>query len=354
MSSNTEINTNNLKGMTLEIARYYNDLSQSIKSQLEAILPYFKDDSKVYSCYKRLYNATKGKLSRKILLYCSILEEVSCRELFKEKWFGLVFCYNNRGEEIKLIKPIARQWRACITEGRMSDGTVCVVKFYLSEKRSTSYEINIYKKLKEKGCPDLPFFISGYKFMELPVLVLEKLSPLSSKDNEFDVMSDVLRQLQVLNTFACHSDLKPGNVMAKRSKGKTKYTMIDLGGCATERLSYGFKRFVWTPIAASQPPHVRGQITSAYYDLLELTCVGKAIQVWRTEPKGTKKRTSLKTGYTGKLLRYYERVKECNPKHVKPSDYEDLIKILQGPEDTLYTSESEIESLIDSETETES
>src|SRR5690606_12046539 len=67
---------------------------------------------------------------------------------------------------------------------------------------------------------------------------------------------------------ACHSDIKPDNIMKRRSN-KWEYFLIDLGSISYEKDSYGYIRNSFTFGYCSQVAF-KGQITTNKYDLIEL------------------------------------------------------------------------------------
>ena len=165
---------------------------------------------------------------------------------------------------------------------------------------------------------------------------MEKLFPITKDDNEFEVALEVMKQLVYLHQFGIHNDIKPGNIMKRIVNGKPKYLLIDYGGVATQRLSYGFKRWIWSPKWTSQELHGKNQVTTAKNDFIELVYTMKTIQNMRNgedkrhrRNKDGEEEDNIRTGFVGRLAKLHDRVEQVNPKDIKEEDYLDIIRILE-------------------------
>lgn len=316
-----------------DIVAYYHNLPPPLKKQLSLLSSEFEDDPDVKSLanelYRRAYRYYKRNSYRtttlnlkKIAHRIAMLRSIPSGDLLDEKWFPYVSCYDHRGHTVTLEKEITHGRYVYVIQGKLDGEIPVVVKWYQSNRRDTLYEISIYKRLRKMGC-DTPWFSSSYRFWEAPVLVMEKLHPLSKDDNEFVVASEIMQQLTYLHQFGVHNDIKPNNIMKRISRGKAKYFLIDHGGVATVRLSYGYKRWIWSPKWTSQKMHAPNQVTTAKNDFLELAYTMKTIQNWRT---GDDK---IRSGFSGRLAKFVERVEKINPRDITEKDYTDLMKILQ-------------------------
>jgi hypothetical protein len=311
----------------------YRNLPEPLKKQLAKLQEKFEDESEIKSLANELYRKAYrqyGKTSyrsttlnlKKIALRMAMLRAIPSDTLLHSRWFPHVTAYDHRGHLVRLEKEIAQGRHVYVIAGKLDNEIPVVVKWYQSNRRDTLYEISIYKRLRKMGC-DTPWFSSSYRFWDFPVLVMEKLHSLTKEDDEFEMAIQVLQQLTYLHQFGIHNDIKPGNVMKRLVDGKPKYLMIDHGGVATQKYQYGYRRFIWSPKFTSQKPHESNQITTAKHDFLELGICMKAIQNMRTGE------SKVRSGFTGKLKKFMDRVELINQKDVKSSDYEDLIKILQ-------------------------
>lgn len=185
-----------------------------------------------------------------------------------------IYAYDGKGNKIYLLKSLAISYDQNIWLGKLisSDKSVkdkeVVLKWTLQE---TQTEIDNWATVKSLGIPT-PIIAGNFKLMDFPVIVLEKLYPLDATDDPYKVGKSVLKDLSKLHKVCCHSDLKPDNVMKFFPEAKNQeviYYIIDYGSTSTEKLHYGYRRRVWTPLYKSQVP-MRNQVTTAKYDLLEL------------------------------------------------------------------------------------
>jgi serine/threonine protein kinase len=207
-----------------------------------------------------------------------------------------------------------------VIQGTLNDKEVCI-KYYKSEKRDIGYEISIYEYLDTLGV-NLPWYSTEFYVLDHKVLVIEKLEKLSSHDDEYQMAHDIVSQLRKVKCRGVHSDIKPSNIMKKEGQ----YTLIDFGGFTREKLEHGYRRWVWTEQWTSQRMHEKKQITTPKHDLVELCFSIKHIQNLKSGKKSDDKNT--KSGFSGRLLKFHERVMKINPKHVKDEDYLDLLDIL--------------------------
>lgn len=311
----------------------YRNLPEPLKKQLAKLQDKFEDDSEIKSVANELYRKAYrqyGKNSfrsttmnlKKIAVRMAMLRAIPSDTLLRSKWFPFVYAYDHRGHVVHLEKEIAEGRHVYVIGGKLDNDIPVVVKWYQSNRRDTLYEISIYKRLRKIGC-DTPWFSSSYRFWDFPVLVMEKLHSMNKDDDEFEMAAQIIQQLTFLHQFGIHNDIKPGNVMKRIVDGKPKYLLIDHGGVATQRLSYGYRRWIWSPRFALQKCHESNQITTAKNDFLELGVCMKAVQNMRTGE------SKVKTGFTGKLKKFMDRCELINPKDIKTQDYDDLIKILQ-------------------------
>jgi len=316
-----------------DIVSHYRHLPEPLKKQLSKLEDRFREDSEIKSLANGLYRKAykhHGKSSyrslnldlRRIAFRMAMLKAIPSDMLLESKWFPYVSCYDHRGHTVRLEKEIAQGRHVYVISGKLDNEIPVVVKWYQSNKRDTLYEISIYKRLRKMNC-DTPWFSSSYRFWDFPVLVMEKLQSLTKEDNEFEMMIQIIKQLIDLHTFGIHNDIKPGNIMKRVTNGVSKYLLIDHGGVATQRLQYGYRRWIWSPKWTCQTPHASNQITTAKHDFIELGYTAKTMQNWRTGDDRIRK------GFTGKLAKYMDRVEQINVKDVRPEDYQDLIKILE-------------------------
>jgi serine/threonine protein kinase len=308
------------------VEKYYN-LPPALRNQLRKIHHIFINDKDVNHKFKRFLNELSledrenNSIKRKVFRLC-IFEETTPRFLIQSHFISLLICYSDDNAIIPLIKILKANRHSSIFESKLKDLPI-VVKYYQSSKRDCTYELGIYDKLKEMDS-DLPWYTDKFKFWENPVIVMERLYPITKYDDEYKLGISVISQLKYLHKFAIHCDIKPQNVM-KRINGTTcHYLLIDYGGATTDKLGHGYRRWLWSPKWTSQPSHKSNQIVTEKNDFLELGFTMKAIQNWHTQ----KDDGECQSGFTGRLKKYMDRVKRIDPTNIDSSIYSDLIDIL--------------------------
>lgn len=332
----------------------YNNLPTIAKKQLIDLIPHFADNKKIRASSEYLTDKYKIK-DKKIAVSMAIIDKVPTKVLLNPKFYDVVKAFDPRGNYVTLSKVISKGDRVRLVEGllQVADGAKypVIVKWYKAENRDTTYEINVYREMRRRGAT-IPWISSGFIVHTSRVLIMEPLLPLTAEDNEFEMAAEVLEQLRVLNRFAIHNDLKPGNIMKRNPKGKlptdeitiqqagkdAKYLVIDYGGVATKRLGYGYRRWCRSPRWSSEPMGVHDQITTARADFIELGYTMKTMQCWRSGEvqKGrigdscNYKVDPYRNGFKGKLAIYMKRAFAVDPKNILDKDYDDLIAILKA------------------------
>lgn len=315
----------------MELIESYKELPTPLRYQLKALVEVFADDPNVRDYYRKALNKCKtiqgGNRERlmKRLILMSILMVIPTPTVLEPKFFSTVFAYNDKNA-IYFSKCLKTGRHVKVMEGKLKD-TPVIVKWYESHKRDTSSEVEIYSKLNNCNCPRMPWYKSDYQVWDAPVLVVEKLKPLTWEDNEYKLGYHILSQLECLHRFGVHCDLKPLNIMKRAiGRGEFEYTMIDFGGVTTEKLEHGYRRWLWSPKWTSQKSHEKRQICTAKEDLIELGFVMKAVQNWKVNRKID--HGEYKRGYHGRLLKYMKYVGNINPTNISSKVYRDLMEIL--------------------------
>ncbi len=311
----------------MNVSRDYKKLPSSVRSQLKKLQPTFGSHRRVL----KFVDAVSRKSSittdnKKQAIRLGIYNNINVRRILKDEHIRSVFAYSPDGNKIQMKSILDRKTHAILMIGKYQANdeahrTDVVIKLYKSSKRDTEYEIELYKKLKKTGC-DMPWFLDGYKILNVPVLVMEKLDSVSCDDDEFRLAIDILKQLRYLHKFAIHNDIKPGNIM-KRGE---KFLLIDHGGDAIERLKYGYRRRVWSPKFTCQKKSEPDQVTTPVHDFIELGYTMKYLQ----NERNNNLKASCQDNFTGKLKKYMNQVDKINLKNVTSEDYDILIKILRS------------------------
>ena len=313
------------KNMT--ILEYYKKLPKILRKQLKSLEPSFQYDHDVTPVARDLQRRYGNDMRnnpkiRNIALRIAMLKVISPIYLLTKKWFPYVCVYDNESDNtITLKKLIKMEDNVAVLKGITNGGMSVIVKWFGSPKRTTEYELNVYKKLQKMKCP-LPEFCLTCYFWNTRVLVMEVLEPLEDYDDEFRMGREVLDQLRYLHKFAVHNGLKPDNVMKKKIDGIYQYFLIDYGGVAQEKFRYGYKRWLWSPHWTCQPKRTPNQVTTPKHDFIELGYTMKAIQNLRTG------KDDVRSHYKGKLKDYMYAVESMDARRIKDSDYDSLISIL--------------------------
>jgi hypothetical protein len=279
---------------------------------------------------------------------CAISRHLDIRDVLNDDNFGMFRCYNNKGSVIVLDSVIRSESSVFVAKGHMLESGICVVvKYYKSGSsgEDITYEMDCYKKLRAIA-DDMIWISTSYKIMGYPVLVMEELDVLTGLDNEYHVGRDILRQLQLVHKFGFYGSCKPENFI----RNGNSYYLIDFGYfCDTpvadnsgdhkssgdrkalssgDRKALCYKRKGTNPkfgnLAEKQSR--RGLVGYHSDDLMELAFSIRGIQLMRSGEKITWK--SLRSGYTGPLLKFMEEIKKVEHQVLTERDYDRFYKIL--------------------------
>lgn len=320
----------------------YELLPGNLKSQLDNIYRSFIDNEKVQKRYRQYIKKNSGlkKKDQRKYFKMSILETMSTMEILQPKWYPFISCYseheNSHHGSIQLLKLIKTGKHACVIEGLLEytlgkSAKVMhkpvIIKWYQSAKRNITYECDAYKKLEELGCP-VPWFSTCYQAWNSPVLVMEKLANLSPNDDECIMGIHVIDQLRYLHTFAVHCDIKPQNIMKRKTENGNEYLLIDFGGISRDRLGDGYRRWVWSERWASQESHVKDQQVTCKADFIELAYTMQAVANWKKTH--TRNDGQYKTVFNSKIKKYLDYVNTQieDGIRIKDKHYDNLIRIL--------------------------
>jgi len=220
---------------------------------------------------------------------------------------GLFYAIDYQGNKVILTKKLGVQPGQNVFEGLLirknNNNLEVVLKWTDAEDDAVGNEIQNWADFiatyTSKGqVPDTPYIDDNFYMFGYQVMVIEKLEPLTEavKDDLANFTAQILDQLQHLHEFACHSDIKPDNILKRI--GQEKYFIIDLGGISRKPLGYGYARAAYTPNFTSQLNFFRTIITPKY-DLLEL---GFVLSYFTTE-------------LTSLTLMMFEQRKETDPNY---------------------------------------
>ena len=229
---------------------------------------------------------------------------------------GIFYAIDYQGNKVVLTKRLGNQPMQNVFLGKLiyADGypsLEVIIKWSEFSDDPVSAEIQnwadfINTYTSKEQVPDTPYIDDNFYMFTHQMMVIEKLEPLTDavKDDLVNFTAQILDQLQHLHEFACHSDIKPDNILKRI--GQEKYFIIDLGGISKDKLYYGYARAAYTPNFTSQINFFRTIITPKY-DLLEF---GFVLSYFTTELDGF-------------AMMFYELRKETDPafwRYVLPSD----------------------------------
>lgn len=335
----------NAERVTLD--ELYRALPQALVSSIERVSVQLLHDKSV----KRLlseYNFKKMDLFRAYAcIIVTLLDSFHPLYMFDYRWKEQVLGYidpSKSGEYryFRLVSTIKNNKGAKILEGLLmktpndhSTAKPIVVK--ASYTKAITMEMQTYTVLRKMGCP-VPWFSVNYSYWGHPVLVMEKLLPITyDKDNVRTVCKNVVEQLRYVHKIGVHCDIKPGNIMKKRiSKGKKSryyYYIIDYGGIAIEECNLPgpiryFKRHTHTEMFSSQRS-AKDRKCQAVNDLLELGYTLNYIAWKKTGVSEKIVQEKFRREYSGvckEYMRYVTKVVRNGP--VTEQTYEDILEIM--------------------------
>lgn len=265
-------------------------------------------------------------LTKACLLYTLYMFHME--QYLKCKCMTKLKCYSpTTGDVFTVEGEIMRGTHVTVLHGRSSavvKGAMTPVVIKWSGCRDVLPEIKVYNDLKAAGC-EVPW-VAEYKLVGEKAMVMQRLRPLNSKDNAYEVGRQILKQLAVLHEkVGVHNDIKPDNIMAldavdekKGEKKATKYFLIDHGGVTITKLGPGYRRRIWTRHYTAQRPHVHDQLTSAKYDFIELAYTIQSLLHWHKERETIHLETSeIQSGFEGPLADYMELATRLSETHEK-------------------------------------
>lgn len=302
---------------------------------LEEYFKQFKKQKDVREYYEMKREDKRFDKLKKYILLNGIIKYGDYKCIFDNKNMDIkkIHVTNKHGHMIQLDRILEMKSHAIlICATLVKEQQPVIVKYYHKGERNVDEENYYYAKLRNLGV-DLPWCSTTFTMFGQPILVLEKLEPLTASDNEYQMGFDILQQLKTLHTFTCHSDLKLGNVM--KISGTNKYTVIDFGGCPREKYKKGHKqgwiRRCHTPLVTSQKRGVHGQVMTQWHDLIELCYTMKMIQNLRDPKTACQKDATndyVRNGFTGKLKSCVDYIQSLNKYNIQPEHYEQFAKIM--------------------------
>lgn len=274
----------------ITLGEVYRNLPQSLISSIERVSHQLLHDRSVKSVLKNYDFANMDTFNAYICIIVTLLDSLHPLYMFDCRWKEQVLGYINpikvsQYRYIRLVDTIKNNKGAKILAALLmrtpSDyGTAKSIVVKASYTSAILTEMETYIQLRRMGCP-LPWFSVNYSYWGHPVLVMEKLEPITfDKEDVRTVCRNVIEQLRYVHQIGVHCDIKPGNIMKKclshtgSKKHRYYYYIIDYGGIATQEYkSHGpiryFKRHTHTELFSSQRS-AKERKCQAVNDLLEL------------------------------------------------------------------------------------
>jgi len=160
----------------------------------------------------------------------------------------------------------------------------------------------------------------GWNFEGLPVLMMDKMEKINSKDDPYLVGVDVLKFLQSFHKIGCHSDIKRDNIL-KNTDGK--YSLIDFAHISLQKKGHGYLRIAFPRVGFYKPSF--GHVTTYREDLIELAFTINSL-ILDEEDESI---FNVDEECEPILWQYLEHVRLLPEKYPGDIDYSELISILE-------------------------
>jgi len=267
---------------------------------------------------------------------------------------NILYAYNNCGDRIYIqnilrfddeqhvgqgiltkYNPKMCQHVICSSDETVNKCSMWVVKWNVKEDGAqvTEREVENWRKIENTGA-SIPNILEGFKILDFPVLVMESLEQLDPNDFNQKLVMTIASFIEKIIPLGVLNNLKPSNILKRINKSNTQtettYFVADVAGMTTEPLSYGFKRFTWSPQWTSQVVDAN-TITTVKNDLIEFGYVLN----WLS--RGNETQDEQKSVEISENVRILERPQEVsewinksqniNEQDIKMSDWIALKKI---------------------------
>lgn len=272
------------------IDEVYKYLPQALVSSVERVSHHLIHDRSVKDVLKEYDFNNMDTFRAYVCIIVTLLDSLHPLYMFDCRWKEQVLGYINPSKVsqyayVKLVSTVKNNKGAKILEALLmrTPGDYTTAKTVVVKASYTSAiltEMETYMQLRRMGCP-LPWFSVNYCFWGHPILVMEKLEPITFEKEDIRLIcKNVVDQLRYIHQFGVHCDIKPANIMKKlmtvpgSKKRRYYYYLIDYGGIATQEYkSTGpiryFKRHTHTELFSSQRS-AKDRKCQAVNDLIEL------------------------------------------------------------------------------------
>jgi hypothetical protein len=249
-----------------------------------------------------------------------------------------IYVYHPLGDKIIIDQILRFDNEQHVAIGKMvGSATEWVIKWNVHEEdqmgeKLTREEISRWKTLKNMGA-EVPTLLDGFMILDFPVLVMEKLEALEPQDYNQKLVLSVISFIEKIHPMGVLNNLKPPNILKKIKGDETKYYIADIGMMTTEEKNYGYQRFSWCPIWASQVVD-SDEITTIKNDLLEFGYILNWLSFGK-EILDAKRSENIKHNVRilprkQEVYDWLERVRIINEQDIQMKDFMDLKKLALG------------------------
>ena len=252
----------------------------------------------------------------------------------------ILYAYNDNGDKIYATKILRFDDEQHVVQGMLTkdNPALCsksneewVMKWSvgINGEDITDSEMDKWKLIENNGA-QIPRIVSGFMILDFFVVVIEKLEPLTPIDYNQKLIVSMISFIEKQLPIGVNNNLKPENIMKRVEKDRITYLVADVSMMTTKEKDYGYQRFSWSPLWASQVVDL-DTITTVKNDLLEFGYVliwlsyGDDIQdVTKSEDLVENIRTVPRKEEVAKWI---ERVKKINEQDIKLNDFIELKKL---------------------------
>lgn len=263
----------------------------------------------------------------------------------------ILYAYNDCGDRIYFTKILRFDDEQHVGIGVLTkdNRSMCrttdeewVVKWNVREdvgRVLTDTEIEKWKILENNGA-QIPKIVSGFKILDFPVVVMEKLNALEPSDYNQKLIISIVNYIERILPIGVNNNLKPSNILKRVEKRSTSpmssenpettYLVADVTMMTTKEKDYGYQRFSWSPSWTSQVVDL-DTITTVKNDLLEFGYVlvwlsqgDEILDKERSEEIITNVRIIPRNEEVSKWI---DRVKKMDEQNIKMNDFIDLKKL---------------------------